>query len=181
MKTILAALCICLLPLPLVNADQMELVKLHVDSFTVIGFELRTANAREATADGAIGPLWQRLASERFINRISHRVDDRIIAVYGDYESDKDGPYTYTLGAKVSSARDIPPGMVARKVLSGSYAMFTAQGSSPEQMTVDLWKQIWSLEKPRQLHRAYRSDFEVHYNDPESQRPRIDIYIGVQK
>lgn len=188
----------CLVRLAPASADEMNLVKLHVDPFTVIGIEARTTNAREATADGVIGSMWARLASENLLNLIPHRVDSHIVAVYSDYESDKDGAYTYTLGAKVSSARDLPPGMVAVKVLSGDYAMFTAQGGSPQQMTVDLWKRIWSLEKPQHQHertgrlgpvvrdqisRAYKTDFEVHYNGLGAQPPdtHIDIYIGVQK
>jgi predicted transcriptional regulator YdeE len=152
LTTLLAAL------LPAV-ADEMNLIKLHVDSFTVVGIETRTSNAREASADGMIGKMWGRLANEDLLNRIQHRVDAHIVAVYSNYESDKDGPYTYTLGAKVDSAREIPPGMVSRKVLSGDYAMFTAQGGPPPQMTVDLWKHIWSLEKPQQVHRAYKTRF----------------------
>lgn len=165
-----------------VMADQMNLVKLHVDSFTVIGLQTRTTNAREAT-DSAIGKLWGRFATENILDRIPHRVDAHMVAVYSDYETDKDGPYTYTLGAKVGSARDIPPGMVSVKVISGDYAMFTAQGGAPPQMTVDLWKRIWSLEKPGPLHRAYKTDFEVHYDGLRAQPPdtHIDVYIGLQK
>lgn len=165
-----------------VMAEEMNMVKLHVDSFNVIGIESRTTNAQEAS-DSAIGKLWGRLATEDLLSRIPHRVDTHIVAVYSDYESDKDGPYTYTLGAKVSSTHDVPAGMVSKKVLSGDYAMFTAQGGPPPQMTVDLWKRIWSLEKPGPLHRAYKTDFEVHYNGLEAHPPdtHIDIYIGVQK
>lgn len=163
-------------------AEEMNLMKLHVDSFTVVGIKTRTANAQEAS-DSAIGKLWGRLAAENLLDRIKHRVDAHIVAVYSDYESDKDGPYTYTLGVKVSSAHDIPGGMVSQKVLSGEYAMFTAQGGVPPQMTVDLWKHIWSLEKPGPLHRAYKTDFEVHHNGLESRPPgtHIDVYIGVVK
>ena len=167
-----------------VFAEEMNLVKLHVDSFTVIGIEARTTNAREASGDGVIGSMWARLASENLLSRIPHRTDSHIVAVYSDYESDKDGAYIYTLGAKVDSARDIPPGMAAVKILSGDYAMFTAKGGSPQQMTVDLWKHIWSLGKPqKQLNRAYKTDFEVHYNGLQAQPPdtHIDIYIGIQK
>ena len=163
-------------------AEEMNLVKLQIDSFSVIGIEARTSNAQEASGNSAIGKLWGRFATEDLLRRIPHRMDDRIVAVYSEYESDKDGPYTYTLGAKVSSTRDVPAGMVARKVLSGDYAMFTAQGGAPPQMTVDLWKHIWSLEKPGPLHRAYKTDFEVH-SALEAQPPdtHIDVYIGVQK
>ncbi len=166
-----------------VVADEMNLVKLHVDSFSVVGIETRTSNAREMTTDAVIPKMWARLRNENLLSEISKRVDSNIVAVYSDYESDKDGPYNYLLGAKVSSTKDVPPGMVSRAVESGSYAMFTAKGGPPPQMILDLWKRIWSLEKPGSLHRAYRTDFEVHSgalaNDPAN--AQVDVYVGLQK
>lgn len=163
-------------------AEEMNLVKLHVDSFKVIGIEARTSNAREMSADGAIPRLWQRMRDENLLDRIPNRTDSRIVALYTDYESDKNGPYTYVLGAKVSSDKHVPPGMVARTVPSGTYAMFTAQGGEAAQLVVNLWKRIWSLEKPGPLHRAYRTDYEVHYqglsDDPAA--AHVDIYVGVR-
>jgi predicted transcriptional regulator YdeE len=162
--------------------DEMNMVTLHIDSFTVIGVEARTSNAREMSEDGVIGKLWARLQNENLLTRIPNRVDPRVVALYADYESDKNGAYTYLLGAKVSSANDIPPGMVSRKVESGTYAMFQAQGRPPAQMTIDLWKQIWSLEEAQQIHRAYKTDFEVHYggsaDDPAN--AHVAIYIGLK-
>ncbi|MBV9759912.1 MAG: AraC family transcriptional regulator [Acidobacteriaceae bacterium] len=173
-----ASLLLILLP---VAAEDMNLVKLHIDSFTIVGIQVRTSNAQERK-ESSIGRLWERLAAENLLDRIRYRADTHVVAVYNNYESDKDGPYTYTLGAKVTSDRDAPDGMNAVTVLSGDYAMFTAQGGAPPQMTVDLWKRIWSLEKPGPLHRAYKTDFEVHYSaqgDPADSR--IDVYIGVVK
>ena len=168
--------------LPLVISDQTNMVQLHVDSFTVVGVEVRTSNAREASNEGAIGKLWARLHTEDFVSRIQNRADSRIVALYTDYESGKDGAYTYVLGAKVSSVNDIPPGMVSRKVESGTYAVFSEKGRPPAQMTPDVWKQIWSLENTKQLQRAYKTDFEVHYggsaNDPT--KAHVDIYIGLK-
>lgn len=167
----------------LVGGDEMNLIKLHVDKFTVAGLEARTSNAQEATGDGPISKLWGRLHSDNFLAQLPNRVDSRIVAVYSDYQSDKDGPYTYLLGAKVSSANDLPPGVVSRTVVSGTYAMFTAEGGAPPDMVVNLWKRIWSLEKPDQLHRAYKTDYEVHYSGPAGNNKataRVDVYIGVQ-
>jgi predicted transcriptional regulator YdeE len=162
-------------------AEEMNMVKLHVDHFAVAGYSVETTNNREASPEGRIGPLWQRLANEHFLARIQNRVDDRAVAVYSSYESDKDGKYTYLLGAKVSSLKDVPAGMTTVEVQSGDYAMFTQQGGPPPQMVVDLWKHIWSLEKPGGvLHRAYKTDFEVHYAMPDDPaKSKVDIYIGL--
>ena len=164
----------------LLMGQEMNLVKLHVDSFTVAGLSVRTNNAKEATPEGEIGKLWQRLSSEKFLARIPNRVDDHVVALYTDYENGKDGMYTYVLGAKVSSKKDLPAGFVARQVAAGQYAMFTEQGGPPPQMTVNLWKRIWSLEKPGVLDRAYKTDYEEHYgpaDDPS--KSHVDIYIGL--
>jgi predicted transcriptional regulator YdeE len=161
-------------------AAQMDMVKLHVDSFWVLGIETRTTNAREMTGSGEISKLWKRLFTEGLLNRIPNRADSRITVVYSAYESDKDGPYTYLLGAKVSSIDKLPAGMSAKKVVTGDYAMFTAEGAPPAQLVVALWKQIWSLEAGR-LHRAYKTDFEVYEEHTDPQNGRADVYVGVQK
>lgn len=101
---------------------------------------------------------------------------------YSNYESDKDGPYTYLLGAKVASAKDLPSGMVSRNIVAGAYALFTAEGDAPAQMVVNLWQRIWILEKSGQLHRAYKTDYEVHYTGvaDAAAKTHVDVYIGVQ-
>lgn len=177
-----AAATLALAALGPMAAEEMNLVKLHVDAFTVVGIETRTSNPREMAGEGTIGKLWMRMREENLLSRIPKRVDARVVAVYSGYESDKDGPYTYLLGAKVSSAREIPIGMVARKVESGTYAMFTAAGGPPPQMVVDLWKRIWSLEKPGQIHRAYKTDFEVYYGGLSEDRANthVDVYVGLE-
>src|SRR5579875_3359245 len=165
-----------------VVAEEMNLVKLHVDSFSVIGFETRTSNARESSGDGPLAKLWVRFRDENYLVQIPNRVDDRVVAVYSDYESDKDGPYSYLLGAKVSSTKDIPPGMTSRTVVSGPYAMFTVQGGPPAQILLGLWKHIWSLEKADQLHRAYKTDYEVYYDGilTNPNNARVDVYVGLR-
>ena len=158
------------------------MVKLHVDSFVIAGLSTRTSNAVEATTDAKIPGLWQRLSTANFLTAIPHRVDDRVYAMYTDYVDGKEGMYTYILGAKVSSTNNLPAEFVSRKVDAGEYAMFSEQGGPPPQMTVDLWKHIWSLEKPGGVQRAYKTDFEVHYGNAEDvAKSRVDVYIGLRK
>ncbi len=180
MKYVPAVIALAVVLAPLA-AEEMNLVKLHVDSFKVVGIEQRTTNGREMSGTGVIGSMWARMRSEHLLQQIPNRVDSRVVVLYSGYETDKDGPYDYLIGAKVSSTNNLPPGMVARTVASGNYAMFTAQNGPPPRLVVDLWKRIWSLEKPGPLHRAYKTDFEVHYEglseDPAS--AKVDIYIGL--
>lgn len=164
-------------------ATELNMAKLHVDSYNVVGISVRTSNAQEMSGNSEIGPLWKRLRDEDVLIRIQHRTDGKIIAVYSDYESDRNGRYTYTLGAKVNSTRDVPNGMIVQKVQAGQYAMFTSQGGPAPQIVPALWKGIWSLEASKQLNRAYKTDFEVYYEglltDPSN--VHLDIYIGLSK
>lgn len=156
--------------------------KLHVDSFAVVGLTARTSNARELSGNGVIGGMWARLRKEGLLDRIKHRADDHIVAVYSDYESDKDGEYTYTLGSKVSSVKDLPAEMVVRRTDSGEYGIFTAQGGPAAQLVMGLWQRIWSLEKSPSLHRAYRTDFEIYLNpNADDAGQKVDVYIGLKR
>jgi len=157
--------------------QEMNFVKLHVDSFTVAGLSVRTNNSKEATPEGEIGKLWRKVSTENFLARIPNRVDDHVIAFYTDYENGKDGMYTYVLGAKVSSKKHLPAEFVARELVSGQYAMFTGKGGPA---TVDVWKQIWSLEDSGGLERAYKTDYEDHYGSADDiSKSHVDIYIGL--
>ncbi len=163
----------------LAASETINMVKVHVDSFWVVGLGARTTNAKEATGEGEIPKAWRKLYTEGVLESIPKKVDDRVIALYTDYANGKDGEYTYVLGAKVSSADDLPAGLVAKKVVSGDYALFTAQGGPVQQLVVGLWQHIWSAD--RELHRAYRTDFEVHTNPADPQNAQVDINIGLAK
>jgi predicted transcriptional regulator YdeE len=145
-----------------------------IESFQVVGIEARTTNNREMSGQGAIGPLWGRLTKESLLKRIPNRMDDRIIAVYSDYENGKDGEYSYLLGARVNQAKDVPNGMASREVEAGEYAIFTATGEPAAEMIVGIWKQIWALESAKKLARAYRTDFEVYSPDTW-----VEVYAGL--
>lgn len=157
--------------------------KLHVDSFIVVGVTARTSNALEASGNGVIGGLWARLRKDDLVNRIKHRADDHIVAVYSNYQSDKDGEYDYTLGSKVTSATDVPPGMAVRRTDAGDYAIFTARGGPAAQLVMSLWKRIWSLETSSgEFRRAYRTDYEIYLNsNADDADQKVDVYIGLKR
>lgn len=162
--------------------DSADPVKVRMESFLVVGIEARTTNKLEMSGQGAIGMLWGRLTKDALLERIPQRVDDRILAVYSDYKNDKDGEYSYLLGAKVRAATHVPDGMTSREVGSGKYALFTAKGRPPAEMVIGIWKEVWSLETSKKLERAYKTDFEVYYNGPSAKPPTtlVDVYIGLR-
>jgi predicted transcriptional regulator YdeE len=161
----------------------INMIKLHVDSFNVVGISARSSNAQEMAGTGEISQLWKRFRDEDVLIRIVNRADARVIAVYSDYQSDRNGMYTYTLGAKVTSTKDVPPGMVVQRVEAGNYGMFTSQGQAAGQIVVGLWKRIWSLEDAHELHRAYKTDFDVYYEGlaKSPATAHVDTYVGISK
>lgn len=169
---------IALIPL---LGDQVNPVKVHVDSFTVIGISTVTTNAREATANGLIPKMWARLRSEDVLNRVPNRKSRSVIAVYCNYENGRSGSYRYILGAAAASTKFIPRGMVAQTIQAGTYARYS--GEAVPQAVVELWKRIWSDEKPGGLVRAYKTDYEAYPQGlaESTSKPRVEIYIALAK
>jgi predicted transcriptional regulator YdeE len=158
----------------LLGAAQWNMTTLNDQQ--VIGIEARTTNAREMTADGIIGKQWTRFMKDNLLARIPNKADSAIVALYTDYESDKDGAYTFVLGARVSSVASIPGGMVARKVPAGRYAVFTSDRGPVARVVYETWKRIWAAP----LERVYRTDFEVYdERAADPQNTQISVYVGV--
>jgi len=154
----------------------------HQEAFTVVGVAVRTSNAKEATPDGIIGKQWARLMQENLLAAIPNKADRNIVAVYTDYASDKDGEYTYVLGARVTKAENIPAGMVAKEVPAGRYAVFTSDRGPVQQAVVATWNRIWATPKDAPGgDRAYKTDFELY--DQRAQNPAdsvVEIHIGIR-
>ncbi len=152
------------------------------DGFTVIGISARTANAKEMTPQGVIGPMWGRLMQEGLLEKIPNKGDRNIVAVYTDYASDHNDEYTYVLGARVTSDANVPAGMVARKIPSGKYAVFTSDKGPAQQVVPALWMKINSLPHGAVgTDRVYQADFEIYderSTDPQSLQ--MDVYVGIR-
>jgi predicted transcriptional regulator YdeE len=163
------------------NANMNPQV-IQKDAFTVVGISARTSNAKEMTEDGVIGKQWGRFMQEGMLGKIPNKADSSIVAVYTDYASDHDGEYTFLLGARVTSDAEVPPGMVARKIPAGKFAVFTSEKGPAPKVVPDLWMKINSLPKTAVGgDRAYRADFEIYDEramDP--QNLQMDAYVGIK-
>jgi len=150
--------------------------------FAVVGIEGRTSNAREMTPEGVIGKLWQRFMTENLLAQIPNKMDSSILAIYTDYASDKDGEYTYVLGARVSSMTKVPKGMVAKRIPAGRYAVFTSEKGPVERVVPSAWQKINSLPKSAPGgDRVYQADYDVY--DQRAANPkdaRVDIHVGIR-
>jgi predicted transcriptional regulator YdeE len=174
MRPILVLLSAALLAWGATVVDEKE--------FTVVGIAVRTSNAREIGGEGAIGRQWQKFMSQGLLGKIPNRADDRILAVYCDYASDKDGEYTYLLGARVKPGTQVPEGMTARTIPAGKYAIFTTDKGPVTKVVPEAWMRIWGLAKSDPGgDRAYKADYEVYDQrsaDPE--HAQVDFYVGIK-
>jgi predicted transcriptional regulator YdeE len=179
----LAGLTIVLTLMSIATGDTMGPRIVDQKEFSIIGIEARTNNVKEMTGDGVIPKQWEKFIKEGILQKISNKADPTIFVVYTDYASNRNGDYTYVIGAKVSDVSTVPPGMVVEKVPTGRYAVLTSAKGQVQKIVPEAWRQIWSLEDKSQLGgpRAYKTDFEVY--DQRSQNPQdsqVDLYIGIK-
>ena len=151
--------------------------------FWIIGIEARTNNAKEMTNEGVIPKQWERFFREAILEKIPNKVNATIFAVYTDYASDRNGDYSYVLGARVNDTMTVPAGMVAKRVPAGKYAVMTSAKGPVTKIVAQAWQHIWDLEDRSRLGgpRAYRADFEVYdQRSTDPQDSEVDIYVGIR-
>lgn len=169
------------LTMPASGDVQLTPKVIEETGFTVVGIASRTTNAKEMSGKGVIAQQWDRFMKEGLLSKIPKKVDSNILAVYTDYESDANGAYTFMIGARVSSADDVPPGMVAKKVPAGRYAVFTSEKGFVGKVVPETWSRIWAVSKSAPGgSRAYQADFEVYdQRAADPQNAQVDIYVGI--
>lgn len=178
----MVAACSILAPSEEKKETDMKPREVQREGFIVVGIAVRTSNAKEMTPEAAIGKQWERLMREGLLATIPNEVDGSIVALYTDYASDKDGEYTFVLGARVTKAENIPAGMVAKKVPGGRYAVFTSQKGPVQKVVVETWQRVWATPKNALGgERTYKADFEIY--DQRAQNPAdavVDLYVAVR-
>ncbi len=162
----------------------MQTKAIEKEEFTIIGIAAKTSNAKEMSGQGIIGDQWDRFFTEGIADKIPNKTDRNILALYTDYESDRNGEYTFVLGAIVSDTTNIPQGMVSKKVPAGRFKVITSDKGPVQNIVIKSWQQIWSMEDGSELggKRSYQADYEVY--DERSRDPQnaeVDIYLGIQK
>jgi predicted transcriptional regulator YdeE len=151
--------------------------------FTIVGIKVRTNNAKETAGEGVIAKHWERFFKDGILDKIPHKTDANIYAVYTNYASDRNGDYDLVLGAKVKDASAVPAGMTAVTVSGGKYAVLSSAKGPVGKVVSELWQEIWRLEDQSQLGgtRAYQTDFEVYdERSRDPQNSQVDISIGLK-
>jgi len=149
-------------------------------AFNIIGISIRTTN-QAAFEQDTIQKLWKDFFTNDILSKIPNKIDDAIIALYYDYESDKDGAYTLLLGSRVSSLDKIPANLTAQHVPAQKTQIFTSNTGALSTIVLNLWKNIWSQEDEKTLDRSYNFDYEIY--DERCYNPKkatMDIYIGIK-
>jgi len=151
-------------------------------AFHVVGIGARASNAREMAGEGTIAKLWERFFQGNVLDRIPHKANGAIVALYTDYASDQDGEYTLVVGARVATAGGAQPGMVAKTIPAGRYAVFTSPRGPLDKVVLETWEQIWSLPKSEPGgDRAFVADFEVYDERAANpQNAQMDVYVRIR-
>ena len=138
--------------------------RVHMESFTVMGREVRTSNTREMSGQGVIGLLWSKMNPD----------SGTPVAVYSEYATDKDGEYSYMLGVEIGHNETLPLQFSKRTTEEGDYVCLKSEGPATPELVVGLWRQIWTFEEAGQLVRAYRTDFEIYTANG------LELYVGIR-
>ncbi len=137
----------------------------------IIGIELRTDNHE---AMRTIPPHWQRFTEEGVLARIPGKLSDEVYAVYTHFENagvNNEGVYSLIIGAPVSSAQAVPPGMSHAVLPASPRAVFPVPQGRFDQV-VPAWQAVWQRDD---LPKAYVADCERYRADGQ-----IDILIGLR-
>lgn len=145
-------------------------------SIIIVGIECRTSNNPEA-APQDIPKLWEQFYSQGIPNQIPNKISNEVIALYCDYEGDYTQPYSVVIGCPVETMDQVPKGMVAKIIPSGSYAIFRAVGEHPKTL-IETWGHIWQTN----LKRTYTGDYELYGDKFFSGSPQeVEVFIAVEK
>ena len=119
---------------------------------------------------------------EGLLQKIPHRVDSSIIAMYTDYASDKDGEYSFVLGARVTDVQQVPSGMVVKRFPAGRYAVLSSEKGPVHVVVPEAWKRIWSMSREELGgERAYQADYELYdHRAADPQNAQVEIYVGLK-
>lgn len=152
-----------------------ELVSVPKD-LVIVGLAIRTS---PATAGADIATAWQRFMSEGTAQRVERDpADAGLYAVYCDYQSDHDGPYSMVLGMAVDAKAPVPAGLRRVRVPAGPYAHFVASGDAGKAVW-ELWSHVNGVwEKPGT--RRYIADFERYAPDAMADgKVTADVMVGL--
>jgi predicted transcriptional regulator YdeE len=149
--------------------------------FLVIGIEVRTTNAKEATFGGMIPAQWQKFFQGGILEKIPKKIGTNVYALYTDYASDRNGEYSFVIGGMVKDGTTVPDGMVLKAVPGGHFAVYASEKGPLPKVVPGAWRKVWKLEDEKKLQRAYQTDFEIYdQRSRDPQNAQVDLYVGMK-
>jgi predicted transcriptional regulator YdeE len=154
-------------------------------ALTVVGLETPFIHALSPDTNNfkVIGPLW-----DRFVHRageVPHRIGDAMYGIiYGRPATERSHPdeLQYIAGVPVSSAAEVPVGMVSHTVPAGTFAVFLHHG--PITKIADTCREIYRIWLPRSawVH-AEIADVELYDQrfDCENEASEMEYWISVKR
>ena len=142
------------------------------EGFAVVGMLVRGRHDQ-----GEIPRMWQALGPR--VPEIQHRVAEDVAYGLSDNMDCDTGEFDYVTGFKVTSAASVPPGMVAREVPGGRYAVFTTTLpglGETFKYAYDEW-----LPSSGYQHRP-AADLEIYGEsfDPQDPDSTFDVYVPIE-
>ena len=135
----------------------------------VVGISKRTSFKNELYKKD-LAELWQQFFAEGILEKIPHRLDDSIYAVYFDYEKEDQGEYTTIVGVGVKKLDPLPSNCVSTFIRKGVYLVFNPESSQPSDIQ-KTWGNIWSLSRS-EFTRSFKTDFDKYSNN------QVSIFVG---
>ncbi|WP_088810437.1 MULTISPECIES: GyrI-like domain-containing protein [Listeria] len=138
----------------------------HFEEIKVTGEHVHISND-DPNMSEKFTELWQGF----YQNHATMDMETKVYGVYFNFEGDYEKPtsLSYDVLAGVATA----DGEVT--IQNGKYARFTVVGN-PMTAPAALWQEIWQT----QLERTCVTDFELYYPNPDIEKTRIEIYIGIK-
>lgn len=162
----------------------MQKTMTQLPELKLVGITARTSNAREMNPNTAkIGATMQKFFSSGIQEKIFGRKNPgRIFAVYTNYESDKQGEYTYFLGEEVIEFEVTNQGFETITIPAQNYAKFTNQPGPMPAVCINMWQNIWIMnDSDLGGQRGYVADFEIYdERSHDLNNATLDIYIGIK-
>lgn len=154
---------------------------IEISPITVIGLAVKTNNQLEATKDGEIVRLHEVFIKDHMSDQIDDKVDNHLMAVYTEYESDESGNYTYCLGHQVKDPEDMPKGCEIHDIPGGRYLKYPTERGLLHDVLPQAWQDIWrkTQEGALGVRRAFNVDFEFHNYDDSLLESQVDIYLSI--
>ena len=147
--------------------------KINMGKINIIGINTTADNFENLMK---VHELWDDFFRNNIYEKITSKVDNKIYAVYTDFESNEKGKYNFILGCMVKDISFIPDGMILKEIKPSNYSVFKEKGNVKLKLP-EMWQRIWNTK----LNRKFIADFEIYnMENIMFDKADIEILIGIE-